>query len=67
MNPERYKHFILTFKKCIQGFKPMNSKIFAAGAVVILAAVLSVFVFPGNSLISDFGDAGFSPFHELHI
>jgi hypothetical protein len=67
MNPERYKHFILTFKKCIQGFKPMNSKIFAAGAVVILAAVLAVFVFPGNSLISDIGDGGFSPFQEQEV
>jgi len=45
----------------------MNSKIFAAGAVVILAAVLAVFVFPGNSLISDIGDEGFSPFQEQEV
>ncbi len=67
MKPGHYKHFILTFKKCIQDFKPMNSKIFVGAAAGVLAAVLAVIVFSGNSLISDVGDGGFSPFQEPEV
>ncbi len=67
MKLEYYKHFISTFKKCIQEFKPLNSKIFVGAAAGVLAAVLAVIVFSGNSLISDVGDGGFSPFQEQEV
>ncbi len=67
MKLEHYKHFISTFKKCIQEFKPLNSKIFVGTAAGGLAIVLAIIAFSGTSLISDVGDGGFSPFQEPEV
>ena len=45
----------------------MNSKIFVGAAAGVLAAVLAVIVFSGNSLISDVGGGSFSPFQEPEV
>ena len=67
MKLEYYKHFISTFKKRIQEFKPLNSKIFVGAAAGGLAIVLAVIAFSGTSLISDVGDGVFSPFQEPEV
>ena len=67
MKLEYYKHFISTFKKCIQEFKPFNSKIFVGAAAGGLGIVLAVIAFSGTSLISDVGDGEFSPFQEPEV
>ena len=66
MKLEYYKHFISTFKKCIQEFKPLNSKIFVGAAAGGLAIVLAVIAFSGT-LISDVSDGVFSPFQEPEV
>ena len=66
MKLEYYKHFISTFKTCIQEFKPLNSKIFVGAAAGALAVVLAIIAFSGT-LISDVGDGGFSPFQEPEV
>jgi len=63
---EYYKHFISTFKKRIQEFKPLNSKIFVGAAAGGLAIVLAVIAFSGT-LISDVSDGVFSPFQEPEV
>jgi len=63
---EHYKHFISTFKKRIQEFKPLNSKIFVGAAAGGLAIVLAVIAFSGT-LISDVSDGVFSPFQEPEV
>ena len=67
MKLEYYKHFISTFKKRIQEFKPLNSKIFVGVITGGLAIVLAVIAFSGTSLISDVGDGVFSPFQEPEV
>ncbi len=66
MKLEYYKHFISTFKKRIQEFKPLNSKIFVGAAAGGLAIVLAVIAFSGT-LISDVSDGVFSPFQEPEV
>ena len=66
MKLEHYKHFISTFKKRIQEFKPLNSKIFVGAAAGGLAIVLAVIAFSGT-LISDVSDGVFSPFQEPEV
>ena len=66
MKLEYYKHFISTFKKCIQEFKPLNSKIFVGAAAGGLAIVLAVIAFSGT-LISDVGGGEFAPFQEPEV
>ena len=66
MKLEYYKHFISTFKKCIQEFKPLNSKIFVGAAAGGLAIVLAIIAFSGT-LISDIGGGEFAPFQEPEV
>ena len=66
MKLEYYKHFISTFKKCIQEFKPLNSKIFVGAAAGGLAIVLAIIAFSGT-LISDVGGGEFAPFQEPEV
>ena len=66
MKLEYYKHFISTFKKCIQEFKPLNSKIFVGAAAGGLGIVLAVIAFSGT-LISDVGGGEFAPFQEPEV
>ena len=66
MKLEYYKHFISTFKKCIQEFKPLNSKIFVGAAAGGLAIVLAIIAFSGT-LISDVGGGEFAPFQEPDV
>ena len=66
MKLEYYKHFISTFKKCIQEFKPLNSKIFVGAAAGGLGIVLVVIAFSGT-LISDVGGGEFAPFQEPEV
>ena len=66
MKLEYYKHFISTFKKCIQEFKPLNSKIFVGAAAGGLAIVLAIIAFSGT-LISDVGGGEFVPFQEPEV
>jgi hypothetical protein len=63
---EYYKHFISTFKKCIQESKPLNSKIFVGVAAGGLAIVLAIIAFSGT-LISDVGGGEFAPFQEPEV
>jgi hypothetical protein len=63
---EYYKHFISTFKKCIQESKPLNSKIFVGAAAGGLAIVLAIIAFSGT-LISDVGGGEFAPFQEPEV
>jgi hypothetical protein len=63
---EYYKHFISTFKKCIQESKPLNSKIFVGVAAGGLAIVLTIIAFSGT-LISDVGGGEFAPFQEPEV
>ncbi len=66
MKLEYYKHFISTFKKCIQESKPLNSKIFVGVAAGGLAIVLTIIAFSGT-LISDVGGGEFAPFQEPEV
>ena len=66
MKLEYYKHFISTFKKCIQESKPLNSKIFVGAAAGGLAIVLAIIAFSGT-LISDVGGGEFAPFQEPEV
>ena len=66
MKLEYYKHFISTFKKCIQEFKPLNSKIFVGAAAGGLGIVLAIIAFSGT-LISDVGGGEFAPFQEPEV
>ncbi len=66
MKLEYYKHFISTFKKCIQESKPLNSKIFVGVAAGGLAIVLAIIAFSGT-LISDVGGGEFAPFQEPEV
>ena len=66
MKLEYYKHFISTFKKCIQESKPLNSKIFVGAAAGGLAIVLAIIAFSGT-LISDVGGGEFVPFQEPEV
>ena len=66
MKLEYYKHFISTFKKCIQESKPFNSKIFVGAAAGGLAIVLAIIAFSGT-LISDVGGGEFAPFQEPEV
>ena len=66
MKLEYYKHFISTFKKCIQESKPLNSKIFVGAAAGGLAIVLTIIAFSGT-LISDVGGGEFAPFQEPEV
>ena len=66
MKLEYYKHFISTFKKCIQESKPLNSKIFVGAAAGGLGIVLAVIAFSGT-LISDVGGGEFAPFQEPEV
>ncbi len=66
MKLEYYKHFISTFKKCIQEAKPLNSKIFVGAAAGGLAIVLAIIAFSGT-LISDVGGGEFAPFQEPEV
>ena len=66
MKLEYYKHFISTFKKCIQEFKPLNSKIFVGAAAGGLAIVLAIIAFSGT-LLSDVGGGEFAPFQEPEV
>jgi len=63
---EYYKHFISTFKKCIQESKSLNSKIFVGAAAGGLAIVLAIIAFSGT-LISDVGGGEFAPFQEPEV
>ena len=66
MKLEYYKHFISTFKKCIQESKSLNSKIFVGAAAGGLAIVLAIIAFSGT-LISDVGGGEFAPFQEPEV
>ena len=66
MKLEYYKHFISTFKKCIQEYKSLNSKIFVGAAAGGLAIVLAIIAFSGT-LISDVGGGEFAPFQEPEV
>ena len=66
MKLEYYKHFISTFKKCIQELKPLNSKIFVGAAAGGLAIVLAIIAFSGT-LLSDVGGGEFAPFQEPEV
>ena len=66
MKLEYYKHFISTFKKCIQESKSLNSKIFVGAAAGGLAIVLAIIAFSGT-LISDVGGGEFVPFQEPEV
>ena len=66
MKLEYYKHFISTFKKCIQEAKPLNSKIFVGAAAGGLAIVLAIIAFSGT-LLSDVGGGEFAPFQEPEV
>ena len=66
MKLEYYKHFISTFKKCIQESKPLNSKIFVGAAAGGLGIVLAIIAFSGT-LISDVGGGEFAPFQEPEV
>ena len=66
MKLEYYKHFISTFKKCIQESKPLNSKIFVGAAAGGLAIVLAIIAFSGT-LLSDVGGGEFAPFQEPEV
>ena len=66
MKLEHYKHFISTFKKCIQESKSLNSKIFVGAAAGGLAIVLAIIAFSGT-LISDVGGGEFAPFQEPEV
>ena len=66
MKLEYYKHFISTFKKCIQESKSLNSKIFVGAAAGGLAIVLAIIAFSGT-LLSDVGGGEFAPFQEPEV
>tara|TARA_B100001013_G_scaffold237177_1_gene146043 strand:- start:118 stop:708 length:591 start_codon:yes stop_codon:yes gene_type:complete len=54
-------HFISTFKKCIQGSKLVNPRIFVGAAAGVLAVILVAFTLTGTTVVSDVGGGFFSP------
>ena len=54
-------HFISTFKKCIQGSKLVNPRIFVGVAAGVLAVILVAFTLTGTTVVSDVGGGFFSP------
>ena len=54
-------HFISTFKKCMQGSKLVNPRIFVGAAAGVLAVILVAFTLTGTTVVSDVGGGFFSP------